>query len=158
MTASDFTVNPENPPLVTNTVAISNPFVVPATLSLATAPESATFTIGKGVFTGGSTSTTNQNRIVLTDPGTLHRNVSYSFPVMPPTTINPAIQSVSFPSGTPTLTINGITGPDYIILVSTNLVDWQAAGTNISPATLPFSWTDPTPSAPAKFYRVLLKQ
>ena len=45
------------------------------------------------------------------------------------------------------MTINGETGPDYIIQVSTNLV---------SP-TVPFLFTDTNAAAlPAQFYRVLL--
>ena len=60
--------------------------------------------------------------------------------------------------GQPTLTINGSTGPDYILQVSTNLVRWDDAVTNVSPATLPFQWTD-TNTIPQtqRFYRVRLE-
>jgi len=54
------------------------------------------------------------------------------------------------------MTINGITGPDYIVQISTNLFDWQNLFTNTSPA-VPFTFTDTNAAvAPAQFYRVLL--
>jgi hypothetical protein len=57
------------------------------------------------------------------------------------------------------LSVNGDSGPDYVIQVSTNLGTpngWTSVFTTNSP-TLPFSWSDSaTSNYPARFYRVLL--
>ena len=54
------------------------------------------------------------------------------------------------------LSIQGQTGPDYLLLASTNLTNWTAISTN-TPGTLPFLWTDTNASQhPKRFYRVQL--
>ena len=54
------------------------------------------------------------------------------------------------------LTVNGDTGPDYIVLASTNLTDWTSIFTNHSP-TPPFVWTDSGASNfSQRFYRIQL--
>jgi hypothetical protein len=68
--------------------------------------------------------------------------------------------SVSAPIGSsPQLLVNGATGPDYLIQVSTNLCgsgNWQLVFTNSAPLP-PFAWTDNTATnSPARFYRVVL--
>jgi pectate lyase len=58
--------------------------------------------------------------------------------------------------GTFSLTVNGETGPDYIVQVSTNLTDWNGIFTNYSP-TPPFVWTDSSASNYSqRFYRIQL--
>ncbi len=58
--------------------------------------------------------------------------------------------------GTFSLTIDGDTGPDYIVQASTNLVDWISIFTNHSPAP-PFVWTDTGASNfTRQFYRIQL--
>jgi hypothetical protein len=52
--------------------------------------------------------------------------------------------------------IDGSAGPDYIVLVSTNLSNWTGISTS-TPATLPITVTDTNAGAfPRRFYRVLL--
>ena len=59
-------------------------------------------------------------------------------------------------SGTFSFTVNGDTGYDYIVLASTNLVDWNSIFTNHSP-TLPFVWSDSGASNfNQRFYRIQL--
>jgi len=58
--------------------------------------------------------------------------------------------------GTFSLTVNGDTGPDYIVQASTNLTDWASIFTNHSP-TPPFIWTDSGASNfNQRFYRIQL--
>ena len=60
--------------------------------------------------------------------------------------------------GTFSLTVNGDSGPDYIVQASTNLVDWTSIFTNHSP-TLPFVWSDAAASNfSQRFYRIQLGQ
>jgi pectate lyase len=58
--------------------------------------------------------------------------------------------------GTFSLTVNGDTEPDYIVLASTNLVDWASIFTNHSPNP-PFVWTDSgAGNFNQRFYRIQL--
>jgi hypothetical protein len=60
--------------------------------------------------------------------------------------------------GTFSLTVNGDSGPDYIVQASTNLMDWTSIFTNHSP-TLPFVWSDAAAgNFSQRFYRIQLGQ
>ena len=77
-------------------------------------------------------------------------NVSVSTPAAPQES-----KSV-FSGGTFSLTVNGVSGHDYIIQASTNLTDWTSIFTNPSP-TLPFNWTDSAASSfNRRYYRIQL--
>jgi pectate lyase len=66
----------------------------------------------------------------------------------------PQLSDFTFSNGTFSLTINGNSGPDYIVQASTNLVDWVNIFTNHSPVP-PFVWSDTAASNFSKrFYRV----
>jgi len=68
----------------------------------------------------------------------------------------PVLNVVSITNGQFGFWINGNTGPDYTIQVSTNLTSWIPVITNSSPA-LPYFWVDTNSvSYPFLFYRVLL--
>ena len=54
------------------------------------------------------------------------------------------------------LSIQGQTGPDYILMASTNLTNWIPMFTN-TPTTFPFVWTDTNASQhPKRFYQIRL--
>jgi hypothetical protein len=54
------------------------------------------------------------------------------------------------------LSIQGQTGPDYILMASTNLTNWMPIFTN-TPSTFPFVWTDTnTAQYPKRFYQLRL--
>jgi len=68
----------------------------------------------------------------------------------------PQLSGVGFSNGLFNLTINGDSGPDYIVQASTNLVDWTSIFTNHSP-TPPFVWSDTSASNfSLRFYRIQL--
>jgi len=70
----------------------------------------------------------------------------------------PQLSGFVYNNGTFSLTINGDTGPDYIVQVSTNLTDWSSLFTNHSPAP-PFVWSDTAASNfSQRFYRIQLGQ
>jgi hypothetical protein len=49
---------------------------------------------------------------------------------------------------------NSLIGPDYGVLVSSNLINWSILVTN-SPTTNYFQWTDTNAATlPARFYRI----
>lgn len=74
-------------------------------------------------------------------------------------TINPARQplpsSAVLAGGVVTLTATGIVGPDYTLLISTNLVDWQSLITT-NPAPMPVTFTDTNRNDLVRFYRLQL--
>jgi hypothetical protein len=64
--------------------------------------------------------------------------------------------AVGWTAGGFELRVSGDKGPDYLVLTSTNLLDWDTLCLTNSPA-LPFAVTDPEASAlPQRFYRVLM--
>ncbi len=68
----------------------------------------------------------------------------------------PQLSGAVYHNGTFSLTINGDTGPDYIVQVSTNLTDWASIFTNHLPLP-PFVWTDLDASNfSQRFYRIQL--
>jgi hypothetical protein len=75
-------------------------------------------------------------------------------------TVNPAIPaqvaSLTMPAGQMQFSINGQSGPDYIVQATTNMTTW----TNLlvtNPVSFPFNWSDPNAAAFSnRFYRVLL--
>jgi hypothetical protein len=68
----------------------------------------------------------------------------------------PQLSGFVYNNGTFSLTINGDTGPDYVVQASTNLTDWTSIFTNHSPIP-PFVWTDFVASNfSQRFYRIQL--
>jgi hypothetical protein len=70
----------------------------------------------------------------------------------------PTLSAPSFAGGQFSLTIDGRTGPDYVVQVSTNLAtaDWVTVLSTNSPA-VPFTYTDEAAGdEPIKFFRVLV--
>ncbi|MEY3480788.1 MAG: hypothetical protein RIQ71_1563 [Verrucomicrobiota bacterium] len=54
------------------------------------------------------------------------------------------------------ISVGGQTGPDYIVMASTNLTSWESLATN-TPSVLPFLWTDTNAHLfQQRFYRIQL--
>jgi glucuronoarabinoxylan endo-1,4-beta-xylanase len=68
---------------------------------------------------------------------------------------NPVIGSVTISAGLVNLAVSGPQGPDYTLLTSTNLADWQPLLTT-NPAAMPFGLTDTNASDAARFYQLQL--
>ena len=75
------------------------------------------------------------------DDGAPNKSGTNSFTVI----INPiapvTLTAVSYSGGQFTMSVTGPIGPDYVIMATTNLVDWTDLATNAAPAT-PFNHTD----------------
>jgi pectate lyase len=68
----------------------------------------------------------------------------------------PQLSNSVFSNGVFSLTINGDSGPEYIVQASTNLTDWTGIFTNHSPIP-PFVWSDSnTSNFDRRFYRIQL--
>ena len=124
------------------------------------APSGASVNPVTGIFTWrppvASAGTSNNIIVTVTDNGSPNLSATNSFSVSVNPVAQPTTSAASYANGQFSLTVNGDTGPDYIIQTSTNLVNWQSLLTNSSPA-VPFVFTDTNAAAaPVQFYRVLL--
>jgi hypothetical protein len=99
--------------------------------------------------------TTNLFTVKVADNGSPSLSATNRFTV----TVNPLGNPPSISAIVPAvgaafqLTIAGPAGPDYTLLTSTNLFDWQAWLTSNSPAT-PFTLNITNANDPARFYRI----
>jgi hypothetical protein len=95
--------------------------------------------------------------VAVADSGTPSLSATQSFRVNVLRPVQPTLTIAAPLAGPFTMTVTGDTGPDYTILVSTDLLSWQSEFTTNSPL-LPFTWTDATaPALPQRFYRVILQ-
>jgi beta-galactosidase len=99
--------------------------------------------------------TTNLITVKVADSGfpTLSATQSFSVKVNPLPV--PSVSSVTFNNGQLTLLVtNSLIGPDYGVLVSSNLINWSMLFTTNQPA-MSFSWTDTNGvTSPKLFYRI----
>lgn len=163
---SDQTVDPGFTVVVTNVSVEPNVPPLGLTFSLLSAPNNATLTpldSTSAVFSwraaAGLANTTNQVQVMVSDLGTPSLSATNVFNVV----VNP-LTSVGFSSVTLSNQIislvvtgaTGATGPDYLLLASTNLVDWQLLSSALAPS-LPLTFTDTNSSAwSGRFYKILL--
>ena len=69
---------------------------------------------------------------------------------------SPSVSSLAWNNGQFTMQINGQSGPDYAVQVSTDLVNWTMVFTTNSPP-MPLGWVDTNAAvAPVQFYRILV--
>jgi hypothetical protein len=126
--------------------------------SLLSGPTNATLDSNSGTFSWRPLVTqadsTNDFAIKVADSGSPVLSATQSFSVVVNPLISPSVDSLGFVDGQATLQVSGQAGPDYAVLVSTNMVDWSPAFITNSPG-MPFSWSDTNSAAlPFQFYRI----
>jgi glucuronoarabinoxylan endo-1,4-beta-xylanase len=147
-------VNPGATVNVTNTA--TDVYAPPQTLTFSAPPQflkkGETFTLNatNGVFTWSPPTsfagTTNSFTMVVANNGTPPLSATNSFDVIVNPLTPPSITSIAVSGQTITLTAQGIQGPDYTLLTSTNLTTWQTVLTTNPPAlpvTLIYTNTQP---------------
>ena len=67
----------------------------------------------------------------------------------------PVFNAVGWNNDRFSFTVSGTNGPDYVVQVSTNLLNWSTLWTNASPV-LRFNFSDTTTNFNQRFYRILL--
>ena len=67
--------------------------------------------------------------------------------------MRPVLDSIAVSGGQITMVVNGTQGPDYTLLTSTDLINWQSLFTTNSPP-LPFTLTDTNMTDVMRFYRI----
>jgi len=158
-TLNNFTVNPGQTVSFTATATDSDLPTNTLTFSLVSPPTGATIS-GGGLFNWrvpvSFANSTNAVQMRVTDNGSPNLSDTKSFNV----TVNPLatviLTPVNYTNSQFKVQVSGTTGPDYIIVGSSNLLQWSDLFTNFSPAT-PFQFTDTNNSSLTKrFYRARL--
>lgn len=158
---SNLTINPGVLLLVTNSASDSD--LPPQTLTFGAAntlPSDASIISSNGVFMWrplvSQANTTNMIQIEVADSGQPILSATNSFKVIVNPIAPPEVSSITANGGEVDLVVNGPSGPDYTLLTSTNLLDWQPVITVPSP-TPPVTLADTNyPSGPSRFYRIKL--
>jgi hypothetical protein len=129
------------------------------TFALLAGATNATLSTNSGVFSFRplvtQANSTNNFTLKVTDDGTPPLSATQSFAVFVNPLSMPGISNLSFAGGQLSFSINGQSGPDYAIEISTNLTQWNNVFITNSPA-LPFNWVDAATSSPQRFYRIKL--
>jgi Flp pilus assembly protein TadG len=145
--------------LVTNTA--TDPDAPPQTLafSFVQAPANASLNSSNGVFSWRPSvtqaNTTNTVVVRVSDNGSPSLATTNSFNVTVLPLNPPAFASFSVGGGFLNLNVTGDSGPDYTLLTSTNLSNWQPVLTT-NPPTLPMTLTISNGVDPQRFFRIRL--
>jgi hypothetical protein len=157
-TGANQTINPGVTLMVTN--AASDPDLPAQTVAftLLNAPANAslvTINSTNALFTWrpliGQADSTNIITIKVSDNGAPSLSATNNFVVTVNPISQPALSAITVGASQATLVANGLIGPDYTLLFSTNLVNWQTLFTT-NPTTMPVTFTDTNTSGAARFY------
>jgi pectin methylesterase-like acyl-CoA thioesterase len=157
---ADQTVNVGVTVLITNVASDPDVPFQTLTFSLTSGPGNASLDANSGVFTFrpnvSQAGATYPFTVVVADNGTPSLSATQTFNVIVNPLTQPQVASPAVSGGLFGLTVTGQTGPDYAVLASTNLVNWDKVFTTNSPA-MPFQWSDPNTGAfGMRFYRIVV--
>ena len=144
--------------VITNTATDTNSPAPALTFSLLSAPANALLNASNGIFTWrppvSQGNTTNPISVEVTASGQPPLSATNLFSVVVNPITAPVLGSVQLAPGRLNFTVTGPSGPNYTLLVSSNLTTWQSLGTTDSPA-LPVTFMDTnTAASPERFYRI----
>ena len=129
------------------------------TFALLAGATNATLNTNSGAFSFRplvtQANSTNGFTLKVSDNGTPSLSATQSFSVLVNPLASPGISGVTFAGGQVGFNVGGQSGPDYEILMSTNLAQWSSVFITNSPV-LPFNWKDTNSTSPQRFYRVKL--
>lgn len=130
------------------------------TFSLLAGPPNATLNTNTGSFSWRpwvtDADSTNLITLKVADNGAPSMSATQNFTITVNSLAPPAIEAASSGNGLLTLTLSGDAGPDYAVLASTNLTDWDVVFVTNSPP-LPFVWTETNAqSFPYRFYKAAI--
>jgi hypothetical protein len=99
--------------------------------------------------------TTNLITVKVSDNGSPSLSATNNFAITVNPASQPALGSIVLGGGQVSLTGTGLIGPDYTLLTSTNMANWQPLFTT-NPTAMPVTFTDTNRNAAARFYRLQL--
>jgi glucuronoarabinoxylan endo-1,4-beta-xylanase len=125
--------------VLTNVATASDVPPQTLTFSLLNAPDNATLDPNSGIFTWrplvSQANTTNLIITSVTDNDSADLSATNSFTVFVNPLAQPVISSIDTSGGQVSLVVDGPVGPDYTLLSSTNLTNWQVLFITNSPVT-----------------------
>jgi glucuronoarabinoxylan endo-1,4-beta-xylanase len=161
-TIANQTINPGATLNLTNVVSDADLPAQSLTFSLLTAPTNATLTTLNSTNTRfiwrpliSQADSTNTIKVKVTDNGSPNLSATNSFIITVNPVGQPVLSSITVGGGQITLMGTGLVGPDYALLTSTNLLNWQTLFTT-NPTVMPVSFVDTNLSDTARFYRLQL--
>ncbi len=144
---------------ITNIATDTNVPTPVLTFGLLSAPTNAAINSSSGVLTWrplvSQANSTNPFTVMVADDGTPSLSATQSFAVTVNPLAQPQLSNMAFSNGKFVLQVNGDSGPDYQIQVSTNLLDWNTVFTTNSPA-MPFTWTNGASESPMNYFRIVV--
>jgi hypothetical protein len=157
---ADQTINPGVTLVLTNSASDAEAPPQTLTFNMLSGPSNAVLNAFSGVFTwrpvlsqGGMDHAVS---VKVSDDGTPSLGATNNFTVTVNAATQPVLSAINPVGGQVSLTINGMEGPDYTLLTSTNLINWQVLTATNSPS-LPVILVDPNPPVdPARYYIIRL--
>ena len=145
---------------ITNSASDTDVPAQTLTYNLLDTPDGSLINTNTGVFswrpTIAQSPSTQTVAVTVSDNGIPSMSATQSFFVTVNQPARPVQDAQMTSKGAFSLTVSGDVGPDYTLLGSTNLINWQPLFLTNSPV-MPFTWTDSLPNLfPARFYRVIL--
>ena len=129
------------------------------TFSLLSAPVNGTLNPSNGIFRWrplvSQAGTANPVSVQVTDNGTPNLSATNNFMVTVNPLVRPVLDSITVSNDQISLVVNGTQGPDYTLLTSTDLINWQALFTTNSPL-MPLTMVDNNATNAIRFYRIQL--
>jgi glucuronoarabinoxylan endo-1,4-beta-xylanase len=154
----DRTVNAGANLLITNT-AMDADAAQTLTYSLLSAPSNATLNATNGIFAWrplvSQANTTNLITAMVADDGTPSLSATNRYTLVVDPLAPASLGSPNLTGGMVTLRVGGALGPDYTLLTSTNLTDWQLLFTTNLPV-MPATLVDTNCADALRFYRLQL--
>ena len=153
---SNQVINPGATLVLTNMATNTPPQTI--TYTLLSAPTNATLNPSTGVFDWrpllSQANSTNLVSVQATDNGAPNLSSTNSFKITVNPVVAPVVSASLSSGGNVNIVMNGAEGPNYSLLVSSNLTSWQVLFTTNSPL-LPVTCVETnTGNVPASFYRV----
>jgi glucuronoarabinoxylan endo-1,4-beta-xylanase len=151
-------INPGATLMLTNLA--TNSLAQTITYQLVNAPTNAALNSASGIFTWrpllSQANTTNPVAVAAYGNTATNLTATNTFKVVVNPVVPPVVSASLSAAGKVSLVLNGAQGPDYSLLVSSNLASWQTLFSTNSPA-LPVTVTETnTGQWPARFYRALI--
>lgn len=146
-------------------LSISNPASDPdlpaqtLTFQLLGGPTNATVNPTNGIFTWrplvAQADTTNVINIKVTDNGTPNLSATNSYLITVNPLVAPGFVTLDLTGGQVFLAVTGALGPDYTLLTSTNLLNWQTL-LMTNPALMPLQLSTPHTTERQRYFRLQL--
>ncbi|MGC3957757.1 MAG: hypothetical protein QM813_07350 [Verrucomicrobiota bacterium] len=127
--------------------------------TLLSGPTNAAFISSNGVFSWrplvSQASSTNLITVKVADNGMPSLSATNSFSITVAPLVTPGFTAINLAGAQIQLAATGALGPDYTLLSSTNLVNWQSLLVT-NPAAMPLQLSTPVTAEPQRYFRLQL--